>query len=258
MNKQKQKGSLEIIGVIVVVLLLVGGIGFIAWNNFVKKDATESVVKETEKEEVKEAREYKTVEIADSFPVKLSTRYPADWTLIVVGEGPKAGSDDPVQQKISVTSPSKEYTVSYMVIARGGLGGTCDQDTSGAIQSISRDPVAGFGDALFVETTVDEIRTTDGRAAFGYVSGLYSNDDRVKDIKVTDSFCELGRINYIKLSDTLDTGLIDANIKINKLESLQSDGSLTSITDVSLIKSGFETAEYKDAVQILKSMKLTK
>lgn len=257
MNNQKQKGSLEIIGVILVVLLLIGGVGFIAWNNFVKKDTADSVVKETEKEDVREARQYKTAEIAESFPVKLSTRYPANWTLKVEGEGPKAGNDDAVQQKISMTSPSKKYTVAYSVISRGGLGGTCIPEMSGVIKSISRDPVAGLSESLFVEVTTNA-KGPDGRDSFGYVSGLYPDSDAVKDVKVGDSLCELGLINLVQLSDALDTSLVDANVTINNLNEGQPNEGFVTVTDASIISKNFVTAEYKDAVQILKSMKLSK
>ena len=257
MNKQKQKGSIEIVGVIVVVLLLVGGVGFIAWSNFVKKDATSSAVKEAEKTETKEVREYKTVEIAESFPVKLSTRYPADWTLNVEGGGPKPGSDDAVQEKISITSPSKKYTVAYSVISRGGLGGTCIPEMSGVIKSISHDPVAGLSDGQFVEVTTNA-KGPDGRDSFGYISGLYPNSDAVNDVKVGDSLCKLGLINLVQLSDDLDTSLVDANVAINTLNEGQPNEGFVTVADASIISKNFETSEYKDAVQILKSMKLSK
>ena len=257
MNKQKQKGSIEIISITVVVLLIIAGVGYVAWNAYAKRSDNQTPVQSHETNRDVAKREFKTVQIADTFPVKLTTRYPADWALTVEGSGPKESDDSAVQQKISLSSPSKKYTVSYMVISRGGLGGTCIPEMSGDIKSITRDPVAGFDDALFVEATTHG-RSPDGRDSFGYTSGLYADSDEIKDVKEGDSLCKLGLINSIKLSDTLDTGIVNANITINNLNEGQSSVGMTTVSDISLITNSFETAEYKDAVQILKSMKLTK
>jgi len=254
-NPKKQSGSALAIISVIIIVIIIAGLGFALWKNATSKTVTQTSTKgETTSTTTDNTSKLIEAHIASTFPSPLSWKYPASWTLTSTGNGPTNPSDT-VDQGFTMTSPSGDYSVVYRVGVNGGVGGTCDPTSSGTVQYIREEPINNFAKGQFVEYITDDYTTTESSNAFSgyyYMSAILSNEAAITQAKVGSSRCDFG-LSIVTLSKTQNFLLLSAAITLNKFEA--KDGSVMPIKDVSLIKEAYNTAEYKDAVNILLSTK---
>lgn len=119
--KKTQSGSAHIVIIIVLVIALLGTLGFVFWQNFLnKKDSVATSDTSTVTKEEVSSDGLKTF---TNEKYKLSFKYPSDWSVEVKSD---EGGDLPYYSlDINDTNGEK---VAYFSAASGGVGGTCDPD----------------------------------------------------------------------------------------------------------------------------------
>lgn len=116
-NKTSQKGSAHVIIVVILVVALLGALGFVFWQNFIQKDTeTKPVTQSNTHKDVPKQVTYKTYQ-TDKHPI--SFKYPDSWTV----KNEKADDQYSFSRSVDVVT-SADDVVSFSVGGQG-LGGTC-------------------------------------------------------------------------------------------------------------------------------------
>ena len=140
-NMQKQTGSVHAIIIGILTAGLIGTLGFIFWQNFIKKDDSQKIVKSTtssiKKAEVKPPVIKKTY-CAES--EKLCFDYPENWTIKNPdGDGEGIGADN-----LSTTSPDKSVVL-YLRTGMGSRGGAFPSPPEGPVTVVNVEPALKIG-----------------------------------------------------------------------------------------------------------------
>jgi len=114
----KQSGSTHVIIIVILIIALLGTLGFVFWKNYINKDDTKKVETGTsaKKEDIPKPVTYKTYQ-ADTHPI--SFQYPDSWTL----ENAKADNNYGFHRSVDVKT-NKGDVVSFFTGGQG-IGGTC-------------------------------------------------------------------------------------------------------------------------------------
>lgn len=255
MLNKNQKGIGHV--ALFVVIVLFAAVGFAGWRVYQSQINDEPATQKTTEENTerqsannKPDAQMTTYSMDSSFPEKLSFTYPKAWVLSEKtdeGELPLEPGET-VFQTVTITSPSKKYTVQYDVIANSGLGGSCTPDEASKIESIDGLSLGEFPDASFVETIYSK------NSKYGYFSGIMETKS-IADVKPEDSVCEIYLDQVIKLSGKENFTLTGAVIKIDGLGEPGVDSAYSSndTPAKSVIEKAFNTKEYKQAVDTIKS-----
>ncbi len=97
-NSHNQNGSAHVVIIIILVVALIGALGFIFWQNFFKNDATSTTSVATEEVEVApETNEYAGWGTYESVRDGYSIKYPQNWVVIkeTDQDGPYIRNFDP-------------------------------------------------------------------------------------------------------------------------------------------------------------------
>ncbi|MEO5949216.1 MAG: prepilin-type N-terminal cleavage/methylation domain-containing protein [Candidatus Saccharimonas sp.] len=122
-NKQSGFGIVEIL--VVIVVLAVGvGLGWVAYGKFVAKPATTPAT-QTKTETTTPTVKMLTGMFDSGFAANVSWSYPEGWTLSKTGTAPVSATDS-AGQTFTLASPSGNYQVVYALNQGGGFGGACD------------------------------------------------------------------------------------------------------------------------------------
>lgn len=253
-EKRNQNGSAVVAIVIIIIVAILASLGFVLWRQLSKKTDMQSPVVKTEVLQTAkpETVQLKTAQIDNSFPIKLAWKYPSTWTMSMNGNGP-INETDTTTQTITLTSPSSNYQVIYRVGVNGGLGGSCSPtDNPSTIQYISRQALPSFSQGVFVQAIEDGYTISlsgDGPRGYRDVSGIYNNNQKINDVRVGDSSCNIYLENVIHLSDQENMTLLDAEIKVVDLYGTNA----YALSSIDPIKAAYQTSEYKDAIKIMLS-----
>lgn len=256
--QRSQRGSVEIIIAIVAVVLILGAVGFVFWQNMSKKTsepvANNQVAKTEDKPEVKKLE----TKINDAFGVSLSMRYPETWKLQSSIEGPVPLDETKTAtiETVTLTSPSAKYSVVYKIAANGGLGGTCDINDSqnGTISQFTYEAIESFAGKYFATSI---LKSAQGKY-IGY-SGIIDEGSLypLSAIKAGDSRCKLYLTDIIQLKKEQNVTVLDMSIHVKDMEtSLNYSENVTSTQEQ--ISAAFSGSEYDEAKAILMSTKLGK
>lgn len=121
-RKITQAGSAQVIIIIVLVVALLGTLGFVFWQNFINKaDSTKPTDTSTV---VKEETNTDGLKTYVNQKYKLSFEYPSDWSVEVKND---ESGQDLNYYSLDVSDASGEK-IAYLMAAGGGVGGTCDPD----------------------------------------------------------------------------------------------------------------------------------
>lgn len=112
-KSSKQTGSVHIAIIIILIVAILGGLGFMFWNNFMKKDNDNS--SNTQQTSASKVITYATYQ-TDIHPV--SFQYPSTWKVKNV-----EGSGQDFFRSANITT-DENNAISFSIGA-GGLGGTC-------------------------------------------------------------------------------------------------------------------------------------
>lgn len=258
MNKQKQYGSAHVIIIAALIIVLVGILSFVFWQNFMTQKTPETTQTDNSTtENPAPSVALKVARIDSSYPVQFSWRYPENWTMSVKGDPPKSHTDS-TDQTITITSPSKDYEVVYKVGINRGYGGQCspDPDSYDAIEYIRRETITEFPDTIFTEIINRSYSVADSQKkleGYDYSFGIYNGVNHMNSVKTSESICKVYLKNVFELSETPNMTLFGASIRLKKIETLDQYGDVLPFKDIETIKAALESDEYKDAVKILRS-----
>lgn len=245
---KKQLGSAHVIIAIAVILVLIGVLGLIFWQNLKDKNRV-GVKTETTKTEETKAKEPKmlTANIGEPFELNMSFQYPDTWKLKQTVEGPNPATDESsTSQKITLTPPTGPYSVNLSLVS-GGLGGTCGDSETGKIQSFSYENLEQFKNATLIE---DVYTNLDGK--FFADARLYERSDYFQptEIKAGDTSCKLylGFLNF-KTNKVTAINFVETNI-------IDSDSPKVGYSTFKEAKEAFSGKYYDEAKSILLSLSL--
>lgn len=243
-----QKGSAHIIIIVVLILALIGALGWIFWQNFSKandtnqrkNDKQSSVKNEPTKEKLVTGRS----ELADSIS-PVTFEYPESWSLSRKSDGPiPPNSDGFSSEAITLRYQNSTLTVNYS-LGNGGIGGMCLPEEQGKVVSLSYEGLPnakGVSYVTYVHNDLDGTRHS-------YAGLMRTGGDGLKslsDIKAGDSSCDLSFRGILTISD--------GDVTLNVMgPSVHIDGT-NEDSDVSDKYSG---KVYEQAKAILLSTKLT-
>jgi len=135
-RSSRQQGSAHTVIIVVLVIALLAALGFVFWQNVIKKDSSEQTSQTGQSVAKPDSQPVPTLLDASfnsAFGVATSFQYPSDWKLTRTLTGPipiDENGSTPTREELTVTSPSGEYVVTYRMDSIGGVGGTCDlEDT---------------------------------------------------------------------------------------------------------------------------------
>lgn len=243
-NKSIQRGSAHLVIVIVLVVALLGALGFIFYQNFVAKHSTDTTTSNSSSTSSKSSTDSTTTSTAvplvdgsidSSFGTTLTFKYPSTWKYSQTISGT---IDTALDQRITLTSPSGKYVVKYDVDARGGIGGTCVPDETGTIATAAYQVVPGFSGASYLEMTYQNM-PTDATNQIGVVELIDSTV--ASTLKAGDSVCKPYMHEIIKLADENSVYVYGATMTVS------------DATTASQLKSALSGTEYEQGKAILLS-----
>lgn len=122
-TSSKQSGSAHVIIIVILVIALLGTLGFFFWKNYLNKDDTKKVDTETsvKKEDAPKPITYKTYQ-TDTHPI--SFKYPDSWTL----ENATADNSSGFHRSVDVKTDDGE--VVRFFTGGQGIGGTCGSENN--------------------------------------------------------------------------------------------------------------------------------
>lgn len=128
MNRNKlQTGSAHIVVVIILIIAMVGSLGFIFYQNFITKNADKKAESSSgtskSNSDTNDDSEITYKTFTDS-KYNISFQYPGTWTL---GEPEYNRSTDPYYNRTMDVFNENGETVASLAIGVSGLGGTCDE-----------------------------------------------------------------------------------------------------------------------------------
>lgn len=198
-NNVKRASKDTIVATIVVIIMLVmlGAIGYLVWQHFSENRANTGVQSSAVSE--------KTVPIARPFGLTINVTYPETWKYDVETKGPAPASRELVQEgqitqeRITITSPSGNVQVVYSISNAGGLGGACFPEeeniiTRAAYQELPRFANVGLGEFAVTDEAIQQPTL--------YVTDQPNYDDTpLTQIEAGASVCELVFRPFIALGE---------------------------------------------------------
>lgn len=246
MSRHTQKGSAHVVVVIILVLSLIGALGYIFWQNLNKNEVEN---KKTTTSQPTQALKLLTVSFNEGFGFKLSMNYPENWVLekSITGSFPINLENGATRETIKITSPTKKYSVEYTVSSNAGIGGMCFPEDTGVIKQINSEPAALDG------MRFAEVISTNKEGKYHFYSGLMKQEVATETV-VNESVCDLmyaGIADLHNLPDGTPITLFEATVHIDGFNDPTniSDDKVSETT--SEIEEAFKTKEYDQAKAIL-------
>ncbi len=203
-NSLRQSGSAHIAIVIILVVAVIGLLGFVFWQNFVKNKQLDTIP-------VKDSSQQETLSITKEFKSQdhdITFNYPANWSVV---------------ERVEADNTSEWY-VSYVEVlnAQGKvvsslstgkeIGGLCAEDSALVpISTITKDSfeLKGIGSVDFGYTIVETATNN-----YGIAFGLIENDEpHDNDLQLGDDLVRCPGISvnyryYVKSSNAALGGII--------------------------------------------------
>jgi len=195
-NPHTQKGSAHLVIIVVLILVIISAVGFIFWQNFIKKDTTTMPISTRGMSSSKVgSATYKTY-TTDVYGI--SFQYPESWS---VGNFVKSDEQDNVSRSLVVTATSGQQ-ISFQIGIRG-LGGTCDTPGTFKVIDTSTTTIPGQKPVNFSFTLQPEANGT-----FEGYFGLTDYYTTIGDVKVCPN-----TFYYVFSPTNNDIGLIQFDAK---------------------------------------------
>ena len=252
-SNKPQQGSAHLIVIIILVIALLGALGFVFWQNFIQQP--NQIAKSNELTEIV-AIDPKLIELSEiatdvTTNSGLAIKYPKTWIL--------SNSTIPInhfsRDKTTITSPDGSVTVVYDVELIGGRGGVCKVSEDGQkltqLVQLDADVITGYPDARFV-AYVDHNTLTDVYKYSIGVQGVGGYGDHIKVGDVTDDCDSFGSISsspsivIIKNPDDMLQPNVTLNIELNNVQN-----GVSSLTD---INNAMKTDNFLIAKRIVQSL----
>jgi len=212
---KNQSGSMHLIIIIAVVVIVIGGLGFVVWNNFIKpKIAAEQVEKLIEENKVVALTEI-AYNIKDNSNISL--KYPETWSASrsTLGDG---------SILTDISSADGNMTVNFDILSGTATDSyVCDTNGSSSLSltKLDTDLIPGLNGYRFVSFVGQQSKAGTNELTYKYYVGLQSDSDVVKAIKVGDSLCGFSNSATYNLgSSKLQVYLRFNNVAIDKSDTL--------------------------------------
>lgn len=243
--KKTQSGSTHIIIIIVLVVALLGVLGFVFWQNFLNnpttKTATQAVNKDTTSISQPAVDDIELTETATASygETTMSLQYPKSWKL---------GSDSN-----TLTSADGKVVLSFTLTPPEGIGGTCaDAAEANPVQ----DPIVSARWAAtpnspksIFSTYIAQRGVNSGNYFYGF--SAVRNTDEIKNIQVGASACAPFMFaSYIDL-DVVSGATLRADVSFSNL---QENNFMKANLTKAEIENEFESANAKVAESIIESI----
>lgn len=222
-KKQSQSGSIHLVIFMVLIIALIGALGFIYYQNFMqpeKNDTTNLTTTDTKDAVVLLDKSITENVTGDN----LTLDYPNNWILTSqTSLNPDQGISN---EKIFITSPDTNIKITFWS-GVSGIGGFCDPETNGTLSSVKTYSMPNYSGRTLYETVTSDL-------VFG--AGVLTNNDA---IQVGSSACEKG-LGFFNSSNrsTNQLGIVFKN-------------NLPPADSIDSINSARATDNYKTAVKIV-------
>lgn len=253
MAQMKQKGDAHTVVIVLLVVALLGALGFVFWQSYIKKDTSADNDTTTTTAQQPAMR---TATIGSPFNKKYAVEYPESWKFNIETKGPVPAEKTEYDMKTTVetatfTSPSGDVQVQYVVSNAGGIGGMCQPEESPKLTEASFEKLNG------VENVGLGIFSNEGTAGAPqlYRTTLLGRDDAksLTDVKVGDSSCDVAFANFIELGpndETTSSPIMTAHVT---LPGKVKDGEVVGEADE--LRALYNSTDGEIAKQILRSTK---
>lgn len=244
-NNNTQTGSIHLIITVVLVIALLGSLGFVFWQNVIQKksdtvskqqtpDTNKPITNSTPTPPTEVAlTEIATDKLAGT---NLAIKYPNNWQVSHDSFGPK---DAVVYERYDISNPDKTIIVHFWV-SNGGFGGTCEKIDGDEIQYINKKSLSAFPNAEYIEYYFSN----------GYFAGIHQNDRSTDSAKIGDSACNLGLSG--SLMPIKNTGNVE-NMALH-LEMEFPEVGHNGVSSVERFKETIKTDDFKTAKRIVESL----
>ncbi len=253
MNKFKQQGNIHVVIVVILVLALLGALGFIFWQNFLSKNEGTNNKTGSTTQTTDSSVKAPVLDTATFDPVfnGLKFSYPKSWTIdrSTLGSTATAADAAAAQNLLVVKSPSKKISVSYLLSPNDGLGGACSPADGGTLATFSSTQLSNFAGNSFAQYIIQTGTT------YRYFSGIIDTA-RATSTKSGNSECEVFMADIIQLKNSENIKILQARINLTDFDN--GDGSIKESLKRADIEAAYQTDEYQQAKAIMLSTSLTK
>jgi len=252
MNLRRQNGSATVIIIIVLVIALLGVLGYVFLGKFSQASQSGSDSKTVEPTKTTAPNEkFETASFDKSFGIDMHFKYPKTWKIEKDHSGafPVSANDSSIES-FTLISPDKEYSVVYRLGAGGGIGGTCDDESAATIVAADSKDVDGWSGVKYVLAVT---KTQSGK----YVSkASLVSASTVQNLKIGGSACEFGLGVTAVPSMDLGLTLLDASVHGSKDMNIVYGTSNQGEKSESDARQLFSGSSYDEAKAILLSTTL--
>lgn len=254
MKNKNQSGNAHAMIVIILVIALIGSLGFIFWQNFAKNETgkqnqnsqTDKNNRDNNPKTDNNKTEIELSEIAadDTVGTNLAIKYPKTWTM-THSEKIEPNINGPVLLKgYKISSPDGKVYINFIVTNIGG-GGMCDAEPGREITQFERSNIPGFKKALFISYS-------DNSGTF--FAGVQNNNSKTQSAKVGDSSCSTVTFGFPSglISEIPNTKAVNAGMQLAiEFDDLQHNGTSESSAK---FRQYLDTDNYKTAKSIIESL----
>lgn len=238
MNRLRQHGSAHAIVIVLLVVALLGALGFVFYQNFIQKPVEVAPVQPGEN---KRSAEMKTQRVA--FGNKIyALDYPSDWT---------AANDVQADGSSAVFYNTDKTIRINFIVSRDVLEGTCDTASPRKVRfyNVSSKAVTALSDS---SAYVVEAMTDAAGGGYDYSIGL-TQDGGDTHAALGDSSCTVMFVGIasrlVQSGNKVIHPTIQAKIDFPKLAA----GTDKRVKEMQQIKDMLDLDDYKTAVKILES-----
>jgi len=259
-SQKPQSGSALVIGIIIIVILILGTLGFVYWQNFLNKpqisNSTTASTGQPSNHQVDSGQSSDSLtETAQdqTLSTQLAVKYPKTWTSVHTSVVDDTTSDIPIStDKYVITSTDGAVEVTFSVAQISGIGGSCGDESSvigDPIRAINKADIPGYQVAAFM-SYISYINET---GQYHYVFNAVKNNDQHSKSKVGDSACN----SYIFADLVPVEGKAGVFVKASaKFKSLYKSNGYDLVDNITQekIQAAFDSTDGKVAESIIKSL----
>lgn len=241
MKKNNQTGSAHVVIIVLLVVALLGALGFVFYQNFIAKPAQVTI--ETPKP-VTDEDPLVTTQLAFNSDI-YEIDHPKSWNVVIDKQ------EGALNNKATITNPGEDMKVTFSV-SEGGVGGACDQSDPRKVRyyNVHKDPVTKLGKT---QAFVVEAMTDAKGGGYNYAVGL-TEDGGDTHAAVGDIYCTVA---YVGLASRI---IVDSHANKIVQPTVFAKVTFPKITDkddklkeMQPLKDALQTDDYMKVVKILES-----
>ncbi len=244
--KWMQRGfATELVIVGIITVIVAGALGYALWTK--STDSTKSQERAEGKTALAQPKKNLSTIETSMYDAKLRLSYPSGWTA---NDHKQTDAEAGVYEKIVISKPGSEVSVELSQTSDGQYGGACDPSDGPVVSSLECKPVDGLPGAIFTQV----ITQYDG--VYALQASVMNDSTQLRELKVDQTACYLLLENLLKTDFTDERNMATIEIYVASLNGLNQ--KVDQITDRSVIDKVLASHDYKEAVEIARSLTLVK